>query len=98
VLKNYIKKPLIIENKYSVAGGLIKSIANYSLSGFKAVSNFTLNERLNTCKSCEYWDSSGFRNTGKCNKCGCSTWAKLRMATEQCPIEKWKSETLESNQ
>jgi hypothetical protein len=29
------------------------------------------------------------RGTGRCSKCGCSTWAKLRMASEKCPIDKW---------
>jgi len=50
-----------------------------------------LNKRLQACKSCDLWDSSGFGGTGRCKKCGCSTWAKLRMATERCPIGKWEA-------
>jgi hypothetical protein len=48
-----------------------------------------LEQRQKICKGCEFWNSSGFKGTGRCMKCGCSTWAKLRMATEKCPIGKW---------
>jgi hypothetical protein len=47
-------------------------------------------KRLDICSTCEWWDSAALNKTGRCKKCGCSTWAKLRMATEQCPIGKWK--------
>lgn len=48
-----------------------------------------LAEREAICRACSEWDASGFRGSGRCRKCGCSTWAKLRMATEKCPIGKW---------
>jgi hypothetical protein len=44
-----------------------------------------------TCRACDQWDASALNSTGRCRKCGCSTWAKLRMATESCPIGKWKA-------
>jgi len=49
-----------------------------------------IEKRLKICKSCEFWDASGFAGTGKCKKCGCSTWAKIRMGTERCPVGKWE--------
>lgn len=49
-----------------------------------------IQKRLEICSDCEFWDSSGFNKTGKCKKCGCSTWAKIRMGTERCPVGKWE--------
>ena len=67
----------------------LASISKWMLNGAKIVDETTLENRLNACQSCEFWNSSGFHGTGRCMKCGCSTWAKLRMATEKCPIGKW---------
>lgn len=58
-------------------------------NGFPTASKQQLDNRLSICKSCEFWDRFGFGGTGKCKKCGCSTQAKLRMATSKCPIDKW---------
>lgn len=58
-------------------------------SGFKMVTNAQYEERTNICKSCEFWNPKAFNNTGQCTKCGCSTVAKLKLATEKCPIDKW---------
>jgi hypothetical protein len=69
--------------------GLGKAVASWTTSGFPIPDPETFNARLETCKGCEFWDESGFVNTGRCQKCGCSTQAKLRMATEKCPIGKW---------
>jgi hypothetical protein len=45
--------------------------------------------RLDICKSCEFWDSAALKGTGRCTKCGCSTWAKIRLPHEQCPEQRW---------
>ena len=58
-------------------------------SNFVKTDDATLETRLEACGGCEFWNSKGFGGTGRCMKCGCSTWAKLRMATEKCPIGKW---------
>jgi len=65
------------------------SISNWAANGAKLSDDQTIESRLNTCKSCEFWNSKGFGGSGRCMKCGCSTWFKLRMATEKCPIGKW---------
>jgi hypothetical protein len=54
----------------------------------------TVESRLSICRSCEFWDSSGFGGSGKCSKCGCSTHAKLRLAASICPLDtpKWSAQ------
>jgi hypothetical protein len=65
------------------------SAATWASRGFQHTDEETLKTRLETCGKCEFWNAQGFRGTGRCMKCGCSTWAKLRMATEKCPIGRW---------
>lgn len=62
---------------------------NFARSGFVATDAETLAMRETTCKSCDMWDSAAINGTGRCKKCGCATWAKLRMASERCPLGKW---------
>jgi predicted Zn-ribbon and HTH transcriptional regulator len=70
------------------------SITNWAKSGFQVPEDEIYNTRLAICKTCDQWDAEAFMGTGRCNKCGCSTQAKLRMATEKCPIDKWGPVTL----
>ena len=58
-------------------------------AGFEIVDETKMSERKSICKECEHWISSAWNGTGKCKLCGCSTWAKIRIATEKCPIGKW---------
>jgi hypothetical protein len=74
---------------YEKANSLVKAALDWTKSGFPIPDPETFNARLETCKGCEFWDETGFAKTGRCKKCGCSTQAKLRMATEKCPIGKW---------
>lgn len=66
------------------------SAISFALSGFATTPPDILATREATCRACDQWDAKALNGTGRCKKCGCSTWAKLRMATEQCPIGKWK--------
>ena len=61
----------------------------FARAGFAATPPDILATREATCRACPEWDAAALNNTGRCRKCGCSTWAKLRMATEACPIGKW---------
>ena len=70
-----------------------KSLVNWKSSGFAATPPEILATREATCRACPEWDATALNNTGRCAKCGCSTWAKLRMATERCPIGKWEPVT-----
>jgi len=78
-----------LPNLTEQAKSLLKAGINWAQKGFILVSEEQLKERLAMCGSCELWDPEGFKGTGRCKKCGCSTQAKLRMATEKCPIGKW---------
>jgi hypothetical protein len=72
-----------------LAGSITKAAINWAKGGFATTDEQTLIKRIETCMGCEFWDAAAFRGTGRCKKCGCSTQAKLRMATEKCPIGKW---------
>jgi hypothetical protein len=71
------------------ASSLFEAASEFAINGFKTTTPEQLEERLTICKGCEFWNPLGFGGTGSCNKCGCSTQAKLRMSTSKCPIDKW---------
>lgn len=68
-----------------------QSVINWTASAMPTTPLETLATREATCRSCPEWDAQALNSTGRCRKCGCSTWAKLRMATESCPLGKWKA-------
>lgn len=63
----------------------------FARSGFAATPPEILATREATCRACDQWDAAALNATGRCRKCGCSTWAKLRMATERCPLGRWEA-------
>ena len=65
--------------------------ARFARSGFAATPPEILAAREATCRACDQWDAAALNATGRCRKCGCSTWAKLRMASEACPLGKWEA-------
>ena len=67
------------------------SALNFARAGFATTPPEALAAREATCRACPEWDAQALKGTGRCRKCGCSTWAKLRMATERCPIGKWEA-------
>jgi hypothetical protein len=71
------------------AASLGNSLVNWTASGFAATPPDTLATREATCRVCPEWDAAALNKTGRCRICKCSTWAKLRMATERCPLGKW---------
>ena len=73
------------------AASLGKSLLNWTTSGFAPTPPEILAAREATCRACPEWDAAALNNTGRCRKCGCSTWAKLRMASESCPLGKWEA-------
>jgi hypothetical protein len=74
---------------WSMVKNVGKAAVKSAKSGFKMVTASQYEERTNICKSCEFWNPKAFYNTGQCVKCGCSTKAKLKLATEKCPVGKW---------
>jgi hypothetical protein len=75
--------------KTQMVSSLANAAIHWAKAGFELTSDEAFTNRLDICKSCEFWDFTGFANTGRCQKCGCSTQAKLRMASEKCPVGKW---------
>ena len=67
--------------------------SKFAASRFAATPREALAARESTCRVCDQWDAAALNGTGRCRKCGCSTWAKLRMATERCPLGKWEAVT-----
>lgn len=80
-----IKPPSV----FALVQSAMKATAGWASKGFRHTDEASLQHRIETCRACEFWNPQGFHYTGRCMKCGCSTWAKLRMATERCPIGKW---------
>lgn len=74
-----------------MAKSLGSAVAGWAKAGFAMASAETLASRLSICGACDLWDPTAFGGTGRCSKCGCSTQAKLRMATSSCPLDppKW---------
>jgi len=48
----------------------------------------TIAERARTCAGCEWL----FRPTGQCKRCGCFVKLKVKVASQNCPINKWVPE------
>lgn len=68
-------------------GSAASSVATWAANGFPISPDFE--NRLAICQACPSFDSSGFGGTGSCKLCGCSTQAKLRLATSTCPDGRW---------
>jgi len=73
----------------TMAKTFAESMLDWAKKGFKVVTEQQFNQRFDICKGCELWDKDALGGTGRCIQCGCSTQAKLRIATEKCPVEKW---------
>jgi hypothetical protein len=77
------------------AGNLAKAVGRFVASGLKRVDEETYQERLAICRTCDQYDAAQKR----CRLCGCKTTAKLRMASESCPLlePKWSAVTSPSS-
>jgi len=51
--------------------------------GIDACNPDTILERRRVCESCEHYDF------GLCTECGCILAAKVKLKSENCPLEKW---------
>lgn len=71
----------------------LKSLYKYTYNGFINVSEEKKNERLNICKSCDFFNDK----IDQCKLCGCFLQVKTSWASEKCPIDKWKSELPSEN-
>jgi hypothetical protein len=74
-----------------MAKSFFSSAAKFVKAGLPRTPLDEVQLRLDTCRSCPYWDPEGFAGTGSCKECGCSTQVKLRMATSECPMGYWQA-------
>ena len=79
-----------------MAANLASSMAKWVAAGMTVVNAEQFDMRLAVCRGCEKWDGEALAGLGRCQECGCSTQAKLRLATEQCPLGRWFPVTAES--
>lgn len=70
--------------------GLLAKATSYSVAYLRWTAagrpHRTTEEQASTlaiCQSCEHFDAD------KCGLCGCWLRQKIKMATENCPIQKW---------
>jgi hypothetical protein len=85
------KMPEDLREKHAQMRSAINAGHRFARAGFATTPPEALASREATCRACPEWDAAALNSTGRCRKCGCSTWAKLRMATERCPIGKWEA-------
>jgi hypothetical protein len=90
VQQAFEEKPIELPAPQDQLLSLATAVGKFVGNGAPIVPKEILAERKSICEQCEHWNSKAFRNTGRCKICGCSTWAKLRMATEKCPLNKWE--------
>lgn len=63
--------------------GFSSAMTRWAKSGFQTVDSKEYKNRIDICKSCEYFDK------GRCRICGCFMIAKCWLASEECPKQKW---------
>jgi predicted Zn-ribbon and HTH transcriptional regulator len=85
------KMPESLRESHKQMRSALNAAHSFALSGFATTPPEALAAREAICRACPEWDAQALNKTGRCRKCGCSTWAKLRMATERCPIGKWEA-------
>ena len=73
---------------FQMVGKFTKVTYNWAKSGFKLADEAELARRTQICNKCKFWYPTARMGLGKCLKCGCSL-AKLKLASEKCPIGKW---------
>lgn len=73
---------------FQMVGKFTKATYNWAKSGFKLADEAELARRKSICNNCNFWYPTARMGLGKCLKCGCSL-AKLKLASESCPIGKW---------
>lgn len=74
---------LRVKHKRSAPVRLGNALLDWVAKGMAITPPEELKTRQEACNSCEHFTGS------RCKLCGCFTQAKLRMATEKCPIGKW---------
>lgn len=84
------------DSEYPSLGNQIQNLGQFSFNVIKNAldpnvpdhifaSEEIQNQRLEICKSCEYYDHRQIR----CRHCGCFLKSKVRFSIDSCPLLKW---------
>jgi len=73
-----------------MALSFFKSAAVFVAAGMPRASLQDIEKRLDFCRYCQHFDDEAYSGMGRCNVCGCNMEIKSVMATEECPLGKWK--------
>lgn len=68
--------------------GFVKTAANVVVSKFEKLSPKDYQERLETCRACDY--AAKRQGETKCSLCGCTMEIKAEFAAAKCDAGKWK--------
>ena len=77
--------PSLPEQGKNLAKFSFDLIKNALQTGALIVSAEVQAQRLEICKSCEWYDDT----QTKCKHCGCFLPAKVSFALDSCPVQKW---------
>ena len=77
--------PSLPEQGKNLAKFSFDLIKNAIQTGALIVSAEVQAQRLEICKSCEWYDDT----QTKCKHCGCYLPAKVSFALDSCPVQKW---------
>ncbi len=77
--------PSLPEQGKNLAKFSFDLIKNALQTGALIVSAEVQAQRLEICKSCEWYDDT----QTKCKHCGCYLPAKVSFALDSCPVQKW---------
>jgi hypothetical protein len=67
------------------ATNLFRAVRAFLRSGFKIATRKERQARLAVCLGCDLYDQVRKR----CRKCGCMNSAKVWIAADKCPLNKW---------
>lgn len=71
---------------------LKRALKRWLASGCRMAPSGVRKARLAVCFQCEHWHAAGNLGLGECRAPGCGcTRAKAWLATESCPLGKWKA-------
>jgi uncharacterized paraquat-inducible protein A len=79
--------PSLSEQGKNLAKFSFDLVKNALRSGALMVSTEIKTQRLEICKSCEWYDDNNEQS--KCKKCGCFMILKTKLEVAKCTIGKW---------
>lgn len=79
------RMPSIAAITVNLAESAVRNVKSVAAGNAFKVDENTANERLNVCKTCEFFNQVQQR----CSKCGCFMAVKTYLKAEKCPIGKW---------